>query len=186
MSIFRIKDPDSVFLEVPYTMDLVGAQLLGESFERPYFGIWREEWNELFKFAFIRHPISRFISCYLDYASRETRQTMQPFPLDQFAKQAIFAPNERLWQQLLPMSNALHALDKADYIGRFEIYYQDLDSLMVHLGITKGDEIPIPREDNWKNIVKQQMSPDVYESVVDYYRQDFNEYNYEVLSYADL
>ena len=35
MSIFRIKDPDSVFLEVPYTMDLVGAQLLGESFERP-------------------------------------------------------------------------------------------------------------------------------------------------------
>lgn len=190
MSVFVLEDPDAVFIHLPKTGGTtVRKGVWGKRYDGPYIGIWKEEWDDMFSFAFVRHPIDRFVSAFYMFTEgtdQITRPKAMGMSLDQFAIAAITNKDVEVTHGIshhtVPMTNPFNMIDKAKHILRYERFEQDLHSVMESLGV---DDPWIPRYNvsqrygGWKKTIKD-MSPDIYDQLVDFYLEDFKEFNYEV------
>ena len=189
MSNFILSDPDAIFIHIPKTGGLtVRKGLWKDKAEGPFVGLWKQEWSKKFCFAFVRHPLDRFISAY--YMFTEGTDIKQPrymsMTLDTFAERVLndrdFEVTQSIAHHVLPMTHEFNHLDKADFVGRFERYEKDIEAVKAHLGIT-DDWIPklnvSQRYGSWQQTIKD-LSPDLYDGIVDFYRDDFTELKYEV------
>ncbi len=65
MGNFLLKKPECVFIHIPKTAGTsIRKGVWGSNYEGPVFGAIPEEWAGLFRFAFVRHPLQRFVSAY--------------------------------------------------------------------------------------------------------------------------
>ena len=179
MKNFILYEPEALYINIPRTG---GATILNTVWEEAYsdtsIGEWLSEWDKLFSFTFIRHPLDRLVSAYMATSLSS---------LDTFAIENIYSRN--VMTSLLPMTNSINFIDKAKFVGRYERFQADLESITQHLGL----EISYPikykansRTITWQQCIEEQMSSDVYDAVIDYYRSDFKEFRYGIPTMGNL
>lgn len=158
-----------------------------------------DDWpKDLFTFGFVRHPIDRFFSAYNMFSNGVVnvdekgyqgtgRVAITPnIPIEHFIDKAIYEKDyEAKWsivRHTIPMSNELNLLQHADFIGRYERFDRDLESIKAHLGLTSPTthaNMSIKRNGNWEEQFYN-LSEEYQSKLVDYYKADFDIYNYEI------
>lgn len=142
-------------------------------------------YKEYFKFAFVRNPWDRLVSCWLDKVvahnlfefSTDTLLKMQKFEnfIDFVAHQNIDTCNEhiRLQSQLIDLNNI-------DYIGRFENFEEHLAEVMQCIGIGP-DSMTIGHKNASKNRLNyaQYYDDKLKQKVAEIYRKDINIFLYQ-------
>lgn len=197
MSTFIFDDPKAAFIHIPKTGGLtIRKGIWGGRYDGPYVGEWKEEWDKLFSFAFVRHPIDRFVSAFYMFTEGTNVKSKPRNPnmsVDLFADRAFYSTDYDVTHSIahhtVPITHPINNIDKADFIGRYERFESDLKAIKVHLGI---DDPWIPkfnvsqRYATWKQVVKKEMSPGTYNQLLDYYHDDFVEFDYEIQRLDDL
>ena len=138
-----------------------------------------EQWDEYFKFAFVRNPFDRFVStCFF---LRRNQPGMEQHATV-FMKQALRTPRFRQRILVQPQSGLL--TDESgrvalDYVGRFESLQQSCDHVF--------DRIGLPRAELAKRNASTHGEYSGYyddwlrRAVAEFYRPDFENFGYQSL-----
>jgi len=193
MSLFRLHNPgapDCVLIHIPKTG---GTAIRKGSWQSQYDGpefTLPDEWEPLFKFAFVRHPFDRLVSAWKMFSDGILDGPMAPkatsgLSLKDFCnivcdEQIIYderrkTPAERVRHHTIPQTHPFNALHLADFIGRFETLQSDFNRICARIGIQKN--LPhrhVTKHDTWQSY----MSPDVIERMAVFYAEDFRTLNY--------
>jgi hypothetical protein len=140
MSNFRLKDPDCVFIHIPKTGGTsIRKGIWQKNYDGPVFGYIPEEWGKLFKFAFVRHPLQRFVSAYNmfteGYMYRSNLQETRIWTIEDFVSIVLDETilydgrrksiEEKIRHHTIPQTHKFNCLFSADYIGFFENFETD-------------------------------------------------------------
>jgi hypothetical protein len=177
MSNFLLKKPDCVFIHIPKTAGTsIRKGVWKGNYEGPVFGTIPEEWAKLFSFAFVRHPLQRFISAYKMFTMgtrAEKNSGLQihrprdsrPLSIEEFLdivtdESIIFDERrstleERIRHHTIPQTHPFNCLHLADFIGRHENINVDIQIVSLQVGI----QIDLPHmhttnDIHWKNFLK--------------------------------
>lgn len=192
MSNFILKNPDCVFIHIKKTGgSSIRKGLWRENYEGPFFGYIPEKGQDLFKFAFVRNPVSRFLSAYKMFAygtSHVRKLTNYPkIALDDFSK-IVFnnsipnkfgkdsTHNERIKHHTSPQTDPINCLHMADYVARYENYDNEIRYLCQ---ILKKNILFIPR----RNVTVSRtldLNDRLCTQIFDFYEQDFKRLNYSL------
>lgn len=189
MSLFRLRDPDCVLIHIPKT----GGTAIRKgswqgNYDGPEFSL-PDEWQPLFKFAFVRHPFDRLISAWKMFsdgisdgpsAPKATEGLSLVSFCDIVCDESISyeerrTASERIRHHAIPQTHPFNALHMADFVGRFETLQEDFDRICAQLEIQKL--LPhrhVTKHDTWQSY----MSPDVVERMAVFYAEDFRTLNY--------
>jgi len=187
MSLFYLKEPNAIFSHVPQTGGLtIRDGLWRKNYDGPLH-TWEPEYDKMFSFAFVRHPLDRLVSAFYSLTEGSTSRKPQhhAMTLEQFCEITLLCKDphktDSIAHHTYPMSWDINYLAKVKFIGRYERYTKDLVSLMKHLGIHKKiPELHVSvRYDNWEDTL-QPLSSEVFEQLVDFYREDFERFGYEM------
>lgn len=185
MSNFLLKNPDCVFIHIPKTGgSTIRLGLWDRRYEGPVFGHVPPEWQGLFKFAFVRHPIERVESAYRDFVqNRKQRLTPEQFAAIVLDNTIDYtAPTEGSWERkirhhTIPMTHPYNCIDRADFVGFFETYEQSLRALF--------DKLDAPHPDNVPHIRATKGHGPIFKGrirarLVEFYKEDFETFDYEL------
>lgn len=192
MSYFYYPQLNAVFIHIPKTGGwsirngaLSAMERDGPSTE------WREEWDSAFKFAFVRHPVDRFLSAYrmVTQGTNDMDARLFANPVDmsvgEFIDRAMFRkcdPNDLsdldgfIVHHTLPMSHPYNGIEKADFVGRFETLADDWAKVAWMLG---GVQKHLPML-NWTQKADEEVSPWLAKMLADYYAEDFERFGYDL------
>jgi hypothetical protein len=183
MSNFRLRAPDCVFIHIPKTGgSSIRRGLWQDRYDPPAFGTFEDDWRGLYHFAFIRHPLDRFISAYADFTQlRGYEGSIQDFAkitcdtsIDGGASRAC--REERIRHHTLPQTDPFNGLSRAQDIYRFEDFPQEIARLATKTGLTY-QSIPQKRQTHhasWRDL----LTPDLIGRLTDFYAQDFSDLGY--------
>lgn len=200
MPTFLLTEPDCVFIHIPKT----GGQSIrygvwgGARPSEPAFGFVPDQWMHLFKFAFVRHPLDRFVSAWKMFtdgstdfqcpSGKESRklEVREQLSVDDFAA-IVFDESipydqrpktfeERVRQHTIPQTHEFNCLRFADFIGRFEAIDRDFGVVRERLRITT----PLPKlnhtvHGHWS----EYLQGDLLARCIDYFERDMRELGYE-------
>lgn len=141
-----------------------------------------KEFDEYFTFSFVRNPWSRFLSAYTflsaggigprDKMHRE--QYIKPYSSFEEFVRNIFK---------IKISNQLHfrlqttfVNDKVDFIGRFENFQEDFDTICDRIGIPRY-ELPHKNKTKHKHYTEY-YDDETREIVGKYYKKDIETFDY--------
>lgn len=197
MSNFLLKNPNCVFIHIPKTAGTsIRKGVWKSDYEGPYFGTIPKEWENLFSFAFVRHPLQRFVSAYhmftegakgdpawsLPHDARVlTIEEFLEIVLDQsiIYDQRRHTFEEKIRHHTIPQTHPFNCLHLAKFIGRYENFNKDFETIKKEMGII--NEVPhihYTKKVNWKDILKGE----VLDKCITFYKNDFEELNYTYVS----
>ena len=201
MPIFLITEPRCVFAHVPKTG---GNSIRNVLFEKRYDGPWfgdrlPENWQNLFKFGFVRNPFDRVVSAWrmfchgteddewhlpeggaLELALTDVLRLgldeTAPFGHPRYNKVKP-DPLIRLKNHILPQTHPYHGLAMMDFIGRFEKLQADFDYVCDQLGIAK-QELP---KTNWTrhSHYRDYFDEQSRRLAEELYRDDLKDFDYQ-------
>lgn len=137
----------------------------------------RDQWEDYFKFAFVRNPFDRFVStCFF---LRRNQPGMEQHATA-FMKQAIRTPRFR--QRILVQPQSVLLTDAAgrvalDYVGRFEDLQESCDEAFGRIGLPAADLAR--RNASTHDEYSTYYDPDLRQAVADFYRADFENFGYD-------
>lgn len=199
MANFLLVDPDCVFIHIHKTggTSIRHGVWRGVRPVEPAFGFMPDDWMHLFKFAFVRHPLDRFISAwkmFTDGATDSQRRAGPPRPdsngrrdlsIEEFAaivfdESIIYDERrktyeERIRHHTIPQTHPFNCLHFADFVGRFETLEADFEFVRRRLGVTE----PLPKlnrtvHGHWSEYLRG----DVLARCVAYYAGDLEPLGY--------
>lgn len=158
MSNFLLRQPDCVLIHIPKTGGTsIRKGAWGKRAKGPRFGTIPDEWQGLFKFAFMREPLSRFLSAYRMFTQGTRNEPDWTMPAD--ARPLTLAAffdivrddgiiydqrrrtfEEKIRHHTIPQTHPFNCLRAADFIGRFEDLAADYALIAAHVGQTE----PLP------------------------------------------
>jgi hypothetical protein len=195
MSNFRLRDPDCVLIHVPKTGGTsIRKGIWGSNYEGPTFGEIPPSWASLFKFAFIRHPLQRFISAWKMFTEGargdpqwKLPDDARPLSLDAFMdivedETIIYDERRRSFEEkirhhTIPQTHPFNCLRQADHIARYEDYEQEVRLICQRVGVhlAQVPRMHVTTPVHWSTILQGAL----LERVRLYYQEDL-----EALGYA--
>ena len=183
MSNFLLKNPECVFIHIPKTGgSTIRLGIWKERYEGPVFGKMPDEWKDKFKFAFVRHPISRLVSAWSDFTQhRGQTHTIEEF-LDVVMDESVnyIPPTQNMAEKIrhhtIAQTHPFNTLFEADFIGRHENYIEDLKFILDKMHVVP-EHIPNWRETkkvDWKDVVKGKTLM----RAVEFFEEDFEKLGY--------
>ncbi len=199
MANFFLTSPNCVFIHIHKT----GGQSIrhgvwgGVRPVEPAFGFIPDQWMSFFKFAFVRHPLDRFISAWKMFTegssdSRSRRgkgpqslrvreqMTVEDFAAIVFDETILYDERrntfeERVRHHTIPQTHPFNCLRFADFVGRFESIESDFDVVRKHLQIFK----PLPKLNYTVHAAwSEYLKGDLLNRCNAYYEQDMHELGY--------
>jgi hypothetical protein len=193
MSNFLLRDPDCVLIHIPKTAGTsIRKGAWQGRYEGPVHGHLPPHWQDYFRFAFVRHPLDRFISVWKMFTEgthNEPGWSMpadaRPLSLDAFA-QIVFDDSilfderrrsfeEKIRHHAMPQTHPFYCLQQAEFIGRYEQLSTDFAQISQRVGLTT----PLPhmhrtQHGDWS----EYLSGSLLEHCRTFYREDLQELGY--------
>lgn len=189
MSNFLLRNPDCVLIHVPKTGGTsIRKGLWGAQYEGPCFGMIPDNWRSLFKFAFVRHPLQRFVSAFKMFTEGARGDPQWRLPEDARAltvedfmdivedESVIYDERRRRFEEkirhhAIPQTHPFNCLHLADHVARHEHYEEEVRAICRKVGFPLGT---VPRMHvttplDWSELLRGPL----LERVVHYYREDF-------------
>ena len=192
MTNFLIEKPKCVFIHIPKTG---GSSIRRGSFEGNYKKTAKGKvpfmWRRFYKFAFVRDPYDRFISCYRMFRwgmekTKWNNMVNEDLTFERFIEIArddsidIWrrkSYEEKLRHHAIPQTHPDNCLDFADFVGRFENLEADFKKVCDYLKI----EGELPHLNT--SVARQKEPIELNESIIgfiqDFYREDFERLGYD-------
>ena len=133
------------------------------------------DFQDLFKFVFVRNPWDRLVSLFFDKVSSKKRSMKKVDYYNQYKNQSFDSFLESIMdcdlQNCIPhhrLQTSLFPLDNVDYIGKIENFKEDFDFVLKKLNITDY-KIPFLNKSIHKN----------YRTYYNSYTRDLVNKNYE-------
>ena len=189
MSNFFIPEMRAVFIHIPKTGGTSIRKGIFKDVEGPIYNGFKPEWEALLKFAFVREPIDRFLSCVsmfqggtadLDGAIRRAgnQKFTLEYSLNLLGDDSLDygvnrkTPEERFLHHALPMTHPFNNLSAADFVGRYESFEHDLRRLFEIQKVHYQGDIPILHR-SISALSTATLTAHQLEQLVDYYREDY-------------
>ena len=195
MGAFLLNNPKCVFIHIPKTAgSTIRNGIFKGDFVGPYFNDIPEEWEEYFKFAFVRNPYDRMVSAWKMFAHGmenskwvyNGKLQLKNISFLDFLKIAVddtidYHSRSDLLSVLrhhtLPQVHPYHCFNRADFIGKFENLISDFDLIAKKVNLGKYDLIHLNRTK--RKHYKEYYDEKTYEIVKTHYKEDLERFNYE-------
>ena len=189
MSNFLIRELNAVFIHIPKTGGTSLRKGVFKQADGPYYGELPPHSDNLFKFAFVREPIDRFLSCVsmfyggsIDEDGKQRRKKSEAFSLS-YAIEILSMSGldfgagrtsleEKFLHHALPMTHPFNMLEAADFIGRFENLNSDFASICSICHISDPPTLPHLHQ-ALNRITAADLSPSQLIFLKDYYYEDY-------------
>lgn len=142
-------------------------------------------YSDYFKFAFVRNPWDRIVSCWHNKVieanrfrfSEEKHHKMQDFScfVDWAADVGAHGRNPHI----MPQSKLID-LNNCDFVGRMENFEDDLDRVFQCIGLTNTSRASLNQTQNRKSY-EEYFTPRLIEKVGEIYRKDAQLFGYEYM-----
>lgn len=151
----------------------------------------KEMWDTYFKFAFVRHPLDRFVSLYFSLIERpyihqniltqKIIDFMESIPFTEFClKLSSFGARE--FDLFKPQIKFFDSGEKLDFIGKFENLQEDFDYICQVVGYppSKLPYLNYSKHEPYINYYTKEAA----EAIIDFYWADFVKFDYQVPKFA--
>lgn len=193
MSNFFLRDPDCVLIHIPKTAGTsIRKGAWQGRYEGPAHGYLPEEWQPYFRFAFVRHPLDRFISVWKMFTEGTENepgwsmpQDARPLSLDAFA-QIVFDDSilfdarrrsfeEKIRHHAMPQTHPFYCLDQAQFVGRYEQLQTDFAAVAERVGL----KVSLPHMHSTRHgLWSEYLSGSLLERCRSFYQNDLQELGY--------
>lgn len=189
MALFLLKKPDCVFIHIPKTAGTsIRKGVWKKRCNGPRFGGIPQEWQGLFSFAFVRDPISRFMSAYRMFTqgpvgdpdwkpSKGQRQLNLDEFLDIVLDDSIIYDErrksfeEKIRHHTIPQTHPFNCLRDASFVGRFWKIEDDFARIGQRLGFE--GKLPLTHYTRKNPEAPDQISRNIEAKLRQYYSEDF-------------
>ena len=198
MAVFLIKEPRCIFIHIPKTGgSSIRSGFFQDNVEGPKQGFIPPNWQQLFKFAFVRNPYDRVVSAWKMFAGG-MEQTAWQHPQDaagidlqEFMKIVTDesipfdgirdSTPRKIRHHCIAQMHPFNCLHDADFVGRFENLQADFKTVCQTVGIENSDLPHWNRTDRSADI-KSHFDTASLQMVNEFYAEDFKQLNYPVLN----
>jgi len=195
MSNFRLLNPDCVLIHIPKTAgtSIRKGVWQGRYCRPPAFGKIPDGWQHLFKFAFVRHPLDRFVSAWKMFTigakgDPEWNMAEDAYPL---TLQAFFeivtnediiyddrrrSFEEKIRHHTIPQTHPFNCLQYADFVGRFENVEEDFAKICKRVSFSATlPKMHTTKHKHWS----EELTEDIIDKCSEYYAEDFSQLGYK-------
>ncbi|MGA8846305.1 MAG: sulfotransferase family protein [Nocardioides sp.] len=142
--------------------------------------------DDYYKFAFVRHPLDRFVSAWRDkvvgfnYFGFEPDELQRMQQIEAFAQWVAAQDLEdpALIDQHLVLQSRAVDLTQVDHLGRLESFAEDFAVVCRRLGLP--EPVAEDRRNQTAHLGRPEVSDEVREQVADLYRLDFQVLGYRL------
>lgn len=189
MGAFLMGNPKCVFIHIPKTAgSTIRNGIFKGEYTGPVFEVLPEDWNEYFKFAFVRNPYDRMVSAWKMFSTGmgnskwayKDKPPLEGVSFYDFLKIATDQSidhhkrdtmNSVLRHHTLPQVHPYHCFEYADFIGKFENLENDFKVIsekiglknynINHLNKTKRDTYKSYYDDKTFELVSKEYDEDI-------------------------
>ena len=196
MAVFLIKNPQAVFIHIPKTGGTsIRRGFFESNVEGPTHGSITPEWEELFKFAFVRNPYDRIVSAWKMFASGiQDSDWKHPndeagIDLKRFLQIVMdesipydgrrTTTPRKIRHHAIPQTHPFNCLQHADFVGRFETLDKDFQIVCERLGIS-SEGLPHWNRTQRSTNFMQYFDDDTLAIVNSYFADDFERLGYPI------
>ncbi len=194
MSNFRLRNPDCVLIHIPKTGGTsIRKGIWGSHYDGPTFGTIPDDWMTLFKFAFVRHPLQRFVSAWKMFTEGAKGDPQWSLPrdhralsLEQFIdivtddsiiydeRRSTF--EEKIRHHTIPQTHPFNCLHLADYVARQEDYEREVRFICQRVGVDLSHvpHMHVTTPTHWSSV----LSGSPLSRLMSYYQQDLSDLGY--------
>ena len=162
------------FLPIPQLARLHHGHISAQEI-RPH--LEAEIWDTYFKFAFVRNPFDRFVSCcfFLNREDPNFEHTAVAFMKErlqrtQFQQRVLVRPQ---YQQLCTVGGDI----ALDYVGRYENLQESYDVICERIGLSKSELST--KNSSEHSRYTQYYDDDLQQQVAEFYKEDLRLFAYD-------
>jgi hypothetical protein len=162
-------------------LDAAGVQYTADSPMRSYYNV--DDYVDFFKFAFVRNPFDRLVSCWQNKIKKRNAFDLPPevredlFSFSRFLDY-VSAHDLTNCNTHFRLQSCLIDLNEVDFIGRMEHFEQDIKTVFQLLDLPMSE---IPHNNKSKPLEKTESvtTRENFQRCYDLYRKDFQLFGYE-------
>ena len=198
MSNFVLQDLNCVFIHIPKTAGMsIRNGVFDETPKKKFFGKIPNQYQDCFKFAFVRNPFDRLVSCwrYTCCGCRRFRRSRKRLSFPEFLeiaiddnishdidKASLAGHRHHPWRcfarhHAIPMTHPFNCLHLADFVGKFENLQEDFNTVCDTIG-TPRQQLPHKNKSRHKHYTEY-YNNETRAIVTEKYAEDIQRFGYE-------